>query len=491
MPMSVDYDLVILGGSRVARFAAIAASQLKARVALVEPDTAIGLEAIDLFHHSLLQATRMVKQLRGIDRYGLAQQGSSQKFETENPEIQLEYLRQRAIAIAQAQSEASSPVILAARGVDVIFGQGEFHRRPQLGLTVNGRDLRSRTYLLAPSSRPIIPQIEGLGSATKPGVVTLTAESLAQSGLLKTLPEQIIVVGDAPRSIELAQVFAQLGSQVTLIVSRDRLLPREDAEAAGLIQAQLESEGIRILTQTTVTQVKRLDGKTWVQAGHQVLEADQVLLSMGQQPHLETLNLEAAGVKHQPWGIPVNPKLQTTNPRIYACGDVLGGYSLAHIAQYEAEIALKNALFYPNAQVNYYKIPWTVFTQPELARVGLTEHQAQQQFGQEIQVLRQFSKMLSNAQLQGELTGFCKLIVRRNGKILGAHLVGPTASEMIAAIALAMQQNLSVQALAQIGAIAPSWSELLQQTAAQWQDRSSFQQELLEGWFNLRRSWSR
>jgi pyruvate/2-oxoglutarate dehydrogenase complex dihydrolipoamide dehydrogenase (E3) component len=486
--MSVDYDLVILGGSRVARSAAIAASQLNARVALVEPDAAIDLEAIDLFHHSLLQATRRVKQLRQIDRYGWEEKGLSQKFEIENPVIQFEPLRRRAVAIAQTLSEASSPTILAARGVDVIFGQAEFHRRPQLGLTVNGRDLRSRAYLLAPGSRPIIPEIEGLGLATKQGVVTL--ESLVQSSLLKTLPEQIIVVGDAPRSIELAQIFAQLGSQVTLIVSRDRLLPTEDAEAASLIQAQLEAEGIHILTQTMVTQVKQLDGKTWVQAGHQVLEADQVLLSIGQQPQLETLNLEAAGVKHQPWGIPVNSRLQTTNPRIYACGDVLGGYSLAHIAQYEAEIALKNALLYPNAQVNYCKIPWAIFTQPQLARVGLTEHQARQQFGQEIQVLRQFSKTLSKAQLQGELTGFCKLIVRRNGKILGAHLVGPAASETIAPIALVIQQNLSVQALAQIGAIVPSWSELLQQTAAQWQDRNSFQQELLESWFNLRRSWS-
>lgn len=482
MPVSVDYDLVILGGSRIARSAAIAASRLKARVALVEPKAAIDLEAIDLFHHSLLQAAQMVRQLRGSDRYGLSP--------FKNPGFQFEELRQRAMAIAQTQAEAQSPEILAARGVDVVLGQGEFHRYPQLGLTVNGRDLRSRTYLLAPSSRPTIPNIEGLGATAKNAVAVWTAESLAHSNLLQTLPEHLIVIGGEPRSIELAQVFAQLGTRVTLIVSHDRLLPTEDAETANLIQAQLEAEGIHILAQTTVTQVKQLDGKIWVQAGYQVLEADQVLLTVGQQPQLEALNLEAAGVKHQPWGIPVNSRLQTTNPRIYACGDVLGGYSLAHIAQYEAETALKNALFYPSTQVNYYKIPWAIFTQPELARVGLTEEQARQQFGQEMLVLQQFSKTLSKSQLQGELTGFCKLIVRRDGKILGAHLVGNSASETIGAIALSIQQNLSVRALAQLGAIAPSWSELIQQTAAQWQ-RSSFQQDLLESWFNLCRSWSR
>jgi pyruvate/2-oxoglutarate dehydrogenase complex dihydrolipoamide dehydrogenase (E3) component len=481
--MAVDYDLVILGGGSAARSAAIAASRLKARVALIEPE-ADSAQLTYYFHHSLLQAGRVANQIRQAERFGL--------HPGLEPAIDLQDLRQRADALAQMQTEARSLSVLEALGVDVIVGQGEFFRRPHLGVAVKGRELRSRTYLIATGSRSTLPEIDGLqaasqGTAARIGYLTL--EALARS-TITTLPDHLVILGGEPSSIELAQTFARLGSRVTLIVRTRRLLPLEDAEAAFLIQAHLEAEGMGVLTETSVSQVKEIEGQQWLQAGNQAFTADGILVAIGRQPQLESLNLEAAGVKWHSWGIPVNARLQTTNPRIYACGEALGGYSLPHLAEAEAEIALKNALFYPIAKIDYSKIPWAMLTQPELARVGLTEAQAKQHYGNDVLVLRQFCKTLTQAQLQGESTGFCKLIVRRNGQILGAHLVGAEASEIIGAIALALQQNLSIQSLAQMGAIAPTWSEILQQTAAQWQHlrRSSLQADLLEGWFNLRRS---
>lgn len=458
--MTVDYDLVILGGSSVARYAAIEASRLKARVALVEPDS----NAIDpiYLHHSLLQAGRLVDQIRQAKPAGI-------DFAAEAT-IDFEELRQRALSIAQVQAEWRSSSVLAALGVDVIAGQGEFFRRPHLGVAVNGRSLRSRAYLIATGSRAAV--MEGMA---------------AGEAIPASIPGHLAVIGGEPFGIELAQTFARLGSRVTLIAPT-RLLPAEDAEAAHLIQACLEAEGICVLTER-VSQVKRIAGKQWLQAGEKAIEADEILLAMPRQPQLERLNLEAAGVKWHPAGIAVNAKLQTTNPRVYACGEALGGCSPT-LAESEASIALKNALFLPVDRIDYGKLPWTLFTQPQLARVGQTEAQARQTYGDDILILQQFTKTLTQAQLQGELTGFCKLIVRRSGEILGAHLVGTAAGEAIHAVALAVQQKLPVQTIAQLGAIDPSWSKLIQTTAAQWQHsrRPVWQTDLLESWFNWRRS---
>jgi pyruvate/2-oxoglutarate dehydrogenase complex dihydrolipoamide dehydrogenase (E3) component len=481
--MTVDYDFVILGGSSAARSAAIAAAQLKARVALVEPDrTSMLPESMlpeSLFHHSFLATGRLFHQMQQATAFGLSECSSAAT-------VRLSDLRQRSTAIAEAMTDRLLPV-LAALGVDVIFGQAEFYRCPRLGVRVSGRDLRSRRYLIAPGTRLTLPAIDGLKSA---GFVTL--DSLDQSPVGLASPHHFVVIGSEPGSIAVAQTIARLGARVTLIVQSAQILPAADAEAANLIQAQLEADGVGILTQTTVTQVKQLDGKKWLQANDQALEADEIVLGITQQPDLDSLNLDAAGVKWQPSGIAVNTKLQTTNPHIYACGSALAGSAAEYLAKYEATIALKNALFFPRWQVDYRPIPTALLTQPELAQVGITEAQARRRYGKAIHILRQFYKALPRAQIQGELTGFCKLIVRHNGEILGAHLVGAVASEMIEPIALAMQQKLSIQALARLTPISPTWTELLHHTACQWaqRDRSSWLEDCLENWFNLRRSWT-
>jgi len=163
---------------------------------------------------------------------------------------------------------------------------------------------------------------------------------------------------------------------------------------------------------------------------------------------------------------------------------------LPHVARYEAAIALKNALFFPRFKVNYRAIPWAVFSDPELARVGLTEAQARHRYGH-IQVLQQFYKTIAKSQLRGETTGFCKMIVLRDGTILGAHLVGSAAAEVVHLIALAMQQRLKVKALSDLVHISPTFLEINFKTAKEWElGQQSARQDWLESWFNLRRAWS-
>ena len=246
-----------------------------------------------------------------------------------------------------------------------------------------------------------------------------------------------------------------------------------------------------MLTETTVTQVRQIDDKKWVQAGDRAIEADEIILTT--RPFDQaTLNLDATNIKSSAAGITVNKKLQTINTRIYACRGCNAGDPTPHLALADAHIAVKNALFLPIAKINDSHVPSVVSTVPALARVGQTEASAIQRFGKDAVVLQQPFKTLNKAQIQGETTGFCKLIVHRNGTLLGAHIVGAQADELISTIALAMQQDLNIEAIADLVLPSSSLAEIIQQTAAEWHrlrlQRNPSLQAFLEGFFNWRRS---
>jgi pyruvate/2-oxoglutarate dehydrogenase complex dihydrolipoamide dehydrogenase (E3) component len=492
--MTVDYDLVILGGSAVARYAAAEANRWQARVALIEPETEDAHpDAAWLTHQALLQAGQLVWQSRRIDSWGLHWDEAIATAPKLYWQELLAWSHTAADALADANSEQSLP-LLAAAGVDVVLGQGRFcpvghaqrspHRRARLAVTVNGRELRSRAYLLAPGTLPLVPSIPGLAATNY-----LTLDTLWQQSW-ETLPDRIMILGNEPQGIELAQALNRLGSQVTLITPQKWLLPQTDRDIANLIQAQLEAEGVTFLMQTEVTQIGSVNGQTWVRVGDRTLETDRILLALGRHVAMESVDLECAGVTWHRQGIAVNQRLQTSNDRIYACGDALGGYAMPHLARSEASLAVHNALFFSTAQINYRQIPWGLLTDPPSARVGLTEAQAHQHHGDKVLVLRQHFKTAIKAQLQDKTTGVCKLIVSRDGQILGAHIVGAEASDLIATIALAMQQRLRLQAIAQLPCISPTFSEIIQHAAEQWQHqrRRPWQRNLLDSWFNICRS---
>ena len=490
--MTVEYDLIVIGGSTAGIYAAVAAAHLKARVALVEPQqlqTANLLGYSALYSQSLTQSGRVAKQVREAAQFGIHLPIADTTQQQQVPSVQFTEAMQWAEAVVSTCSEQTSPAILASLGVDVINSAGEFCRLPHFGLVVNNRRLRSRAYLLATGSRPAISNIEGLQT-----IDYLTPETIGQQDFPKQLNGSWVVIGGEATGTQLAQTLARLNCEVTLVVSTSHILSKEDSEASGLVQAQLEAEGIRVITDSVVTQVRRLDGKKWVQAGNRAIEADEIILAIAQQPNLESLNLEGVGVKFHQQGIEVNEKLQTTNPRIYACGNVIGGFRQAHIAQYEASVALKNALFAPLFKVNYHGIPHAIFCDPQLVRVGITEAQAREQYGKDIFVVRQYFKAVDKAQLLGETTGFCKIVGRQNGEILGASIVGSEGSELIGAIALAIRQKLKVSALVDLPLVSPTLSEIIHKTAIEWQrqrqSRNTTLQNFLEGFFDLRRKWS-
>ncbi|NJL19959.1 MAG: NAD(P)/FAD-dependent oxidoreductase [Leptolyngbyaceae cyanobacterium SM1_3_5] len=252
--------------------------------------------------------------------------------------------------------------------------------------------------------------------------------------------------------------------EVTLHLPRP--LAGTDAELFLLLRSHLEAEGVQIETEPPSGQAFSLD----------------------RLPQIAALNLEAAGVEVRSNLIPVNARLQTSNPRIYACGEALGGYGLPNLAEVEAQVAIENALFWPRRSINYGQIPWAIQTRSELAQVGLSERQARRHYGRKVEIVRQAYRSIDRATVSGDPIGLCKFVLKPDGKILGAHLFGANASETIAPIALALQQNLSIQDLESIAPHA-TWGEILSESARQWQRdrRPNWQREWIERWFDWRR----
>ncbi|MGQ9873102.1 FAD-dependent oxidoreductase [Leptodesmis sp.] len=482
--MSVDYDLVVIGNSPAGIEAAIAAARLKARVALVSHSLS-PVHFSEAAYHSLLQVGHSQEQWQRLQHSPLwaAPEFSSGPVQWESV--------QRWIELAAAHLETPhTGAVLASLGIDVIGEQGEFCRKPAPGLMVRGRFLSSRSYLLAMATRPFIPKIEGL---QRTGY--LTVETLPQQLPHLQEGQHLAVIGQGSEAISLAQALNRLNFSVTLVAAAPRILPDADLEVSRWLQAQLEVEGVRILTDVEITQVRSIQGKKWLQVGSQGMEVDELILAVGQTPRAESWNLEAVKVKWDGRGIWHNAKLQTTNPKIYVCEGRLGDTCYSQVARYEATIALQNALFFPRLKASYRHIPLTVYTQPEAVWMGLTEAQAISQFGKQVQVLRRSFNTLPKAQLQDNLTGFCKLIVHRHGRLLGAHLLGDQASEWSSAIALAMQQNLTIPALSRLVLPSPTWSEVIQNVAIDWHtqqlEQKPWLQNLYDYFFDVRRSWSK
>ena len=324
-------------------------------------------------------------------------------------------------------------------GVTVKFGQITFKSATELVL--NGEIFTSRNTLIATGSRPVMPRVEGLEE-----VGYLTNESVFD---LMNLPSSIVIVGGGPVGVELSQAFERLGAKVTIIQEQERILPREDPEVSEEVARVLISEGIDIVTNARFVKAGRSGNKKVATArqGTQLLnfEADEIVLAVGRQPNIEGLNLEAASIKYDKNGIKVDDYLQTSASNILAIGDVIGGYLFTHVAVYQAGVAVRNALVpVGKKKVDYRVVPWCTFTDPEAARVGLTPEDAEKQYKQ-VRIVKFPWAEIDRAQAENETTGFIKLVLAgKKDEIVGAHMVGARAGEMLGEIALAMQHNLTL-----------------------------------------------
>ena len=432
-----DYDLIVLGGGSAGLIAAGTAAQLGARTLLVERHK-LGGECLNtgcVPSKALIRSANVAALLARAGEFGI---------DGARPAVDFARVMERVAGVIRKVEPHDSPEKLARYGIETRFGEARFLSSRELLL--NGETLRSKKFVLATGSRPLVPPIEGLGEY-------LTNETIFE---IRQRPRHLLVLGAGPIGVEMAQAFHRLGSEVTLIDMAPRILPREDEEVSAEVAAFLKREGIRVFVDAAVQadSVQQASGggleHTLTIDHHgtpETLSGDTLLVAVGRRPNVEGMQLEKAGVTVDRQGIRVDNRCRTTARHIYACGDVTGHYLFTHTAEYQGKVAVTNAILHVPMKLNYKAVPWAIFSDPEVARVGLTESEARQKHGA-VKVHRVPFRNEDRAITDSERTGLVKLIATRwGGKLLGAHIVGPHAGELIMEYTLAMKHGISLAGL--------------------------------------------
>lgn len=470
------YNLVVVGAGTAGLISALGCAVLGGRVALVERRLMGGdcLNVGCVPSKSLIRSSRAAAEMRNADRFGLppAETGAG-----DFPAV-MERLRRIRASIAGNDSAAR----YASFGVDVFFGDASFEDASTV--LVGGTKLRFKKAIIATGARAVHPDIPGLDSDF------LTNETVFN---LTELPRRLAVIGGGPIGCELSQAFRRLGSEVT-IIQQGRFLPREDPEASALLASVFEREGIRTLLDSKPISVEKADGCKHIRArtpdGEQIVEADAILIGAGRQPNVEGLALEKAGVAYDPRdGVIVDDFLRTSNPDIFAAGDVCMRWKFTHAADAAARIAVQNALFKGRKRLSSLLMPWCTYTEPEIAHVGLYERDAEER-GVPVDVFKVDLAEIDRAVTDGETEGFVKLVVKKGtDRILGATIVSSHAGESISEIAVAIKGNVGLKTLADVIHPYPTQADAIRRAAGEWNKRrlTPFVAGLLARWLKFQR----
>ena len=448
------YNLVVIGGGTAGLVTAAGAAGLGARVALIERHLLGGdcLNTGCVPSKALLRAARAVYDIRRGQQFGV------RGLDAVELDFGAVMERMRGLQ-AEISRHDSARRFQDQLGVDVLFGQARFV--DDESIEVAGHRLAFDRAAICTGARAAVPPIPGLAEA---GFFTNeTVFGLTQ------LPPRLAVLGGGPVGCELAQAFGRFGSRVTLIQRGPHLLPREDREAAFLLQSALLREGIELLMETRVEAVETVKGckrlRLFWKDTPLSLEVDAILVGVGRKPNIEGLELERAGVAFDEHGVRVDDLLRTTNARIFAAGDVCSALKFTHLADAQARILIANGLFPARQKVSHLVVPRCTYTDPEIAQVGLTATEIEQQK----LAADSFTvplEAVDRAVLDGESEGFARVHLRRGtDRILGATLVGRHAGEMISELTLAMTTGQGLAAIGRTIHPYPTQAEVIRKLA--------------------------
>ncbi len=424
-------DLLVVGGGAAGIVGAKTAAGLGARTLLVEQARPGGdcLWTGCVPSKTLLSAAEHVTTVRALA-------GRPPEFAA---------IRERIFAAIDTIEPVDSPAALEAAGVEFIKGALEF-RAPGVA-EVDGGQIRFRQALVATGGAPVATGIPGLDPE-----YVVTSDTVWD---LEALPARLAIVGGGPIACELGQAFARLGSEVTMVV-RSRILPREDPDAADLVRAALASDGVRILENTAILNAAATGAGSRIRLGNgTAIEADTVLMAIGRAPRTAGLGLEQIGVNMDGGGhIVTDARMRTSNPLIWAAGDVTGNPQFTHLAGMHASVAAANAVLGLKRRISA-TVPRVTFTSPEVAAVGLPTTDA----GPGHRVRTALHTHVDRAVTEDHTGGFTRLVVDRRGKILGATIVGPRAGESLAELTLAVQKGMSTSDIAGTTHPYPTYSD--------------------------------
>jgi len=446
------YNLVVIGGGTAGLVTAAGAAGLGARVALIERHL-LGGDCLNVGcvpSKCVIRSSRVVGDIRAAAAMGVRVNG------TVEPDFGAVMERMRGIRARISRHDSAER--FNGLGVDVFLGDGRFTGPGTV--EVNGAVLRFKKAVIATGARARHPTVPGLAEAA-----FLTNETVFE---LTERPRRLAVIGAGPIGCELAQAFRRLGSEVTLFHTGGHILNREDADAAGILQRAFVGEGIHLALDARLTRVERTaDGKVLhceTPRGPLRVAVDEILVGAGRVPNVDGLGLEAVGVAYDPKaGVTVNDRLQTTNPRIYAAGDICMSEKFTHAADSAARVVIQNALFLGRKSLSSLTIPWCTYTDPEIAHVGLYEREAEERGIPIDTYLRPFSEV-DRAVADGEEDGFVKVHVRKGGdRIVGATIVARHAGEMMNELTLAMTAGIGLGRLAFVIHPYPTQAEAIRQ----------------------------
>lgn len=447
----ISADICVIGAGSGGLSVAAGAAQLGARTVLFERDEMGG----DCLNTGCVPSKSLIASARSARAVGdAALYGVNARFDSINYAAAMHRVHEVIASIAPQDSQER----FEGLGVHVIRASARF-AGPEV-VESDGISVRARRFVIATGSRPAVPPIPGLDR-----VPYLTHETIFDNG---EQPDHLLVIGGGPIGAEMAQAHRRLGAKVT-VVEADRFMPREDAEITTILRDRLTDEGIQVIEGATVKALQKYGTgiSTIVEKdGDQTITASHVLVATGRKPQVEGLDLDKAGVEYGPRGITVDNRLRTTNRKIYAIGDVAGGPQFTHVAGYHAGIVIRNALFRLPAKVDYRALPWVTYTDPELARIGLTEDEAREKQGDAVTIVRTSFVDVDRAQTDGRTEGTIKIVVGKRGTILGATILGDRAGELIHVWSLAMSQGLSLKAMASAIVPYPTLGEISKKAAS-------------------------
>lgn len=440
------YNLVVIGAGTAGLVTAAGAAGLGAKVALIERHLMGG----DCLNVGCVPSKGLIAAARAAHAATSGGADLGIKVDPDGVEIDFPAVMERMRKLRAGISQHDSAKRFTELGVDVFIGQASFIDSQTVA--VGDQRLAFRKAVICSGARADAPSIPGLGE-----VDYLTNENLFN---LTELPKRLGIIGAGPVGCEMAQAFARLGSEVLLVEATHGILPREDPEASEIVRQALVADGVQLLCCGRELKLAKAENGAGVRLrveshGQSYDEqVDQLLVSVGRTPNIEGLELEKAGVEYEKWGIKVNDHLQTTQPHIYAAGDICTQWKFTHAADFAARIVIQNALFsvgpLGRKKLSSLTMPWCTYTNPEIAHVGLYEKEAED-LGIETTTYTQSMAEVDRAILEGQVEGFVKILVRKgSGKILGATMVAENAGDMISEITTAMNAKMGLGSLANV-----------------------------------------
>jgi pyruvate/2-oxoglutarate dehydrogenase complex dihydrolipoamide dehydrogenase (E3) component len=451
-PRPGRYNLVVIGAGTAGLVTAAGAAGLGAKVALIERHLMGGdcLNVGCVPSKVLLRSAHLAAEIRDAGELGVrVPEGTRVDFGAVMERMRR--LRSRISAVDSARRFRDD------LGVDVFIGDAHFSSADTV--EVGGAQLRFRKAVIAAGARPTVPELPGLAEAgyyTNETIFSLTE-----------LPRRLLVLGGGPIGCELAQAFARFGAEVTIVEMGAQFLGREDPDAARVVFEAFGRDGIDVRLDTRVASVQGTasEKRVTLESGGQSenLGVDAILVAIGRKPNVEGLGLDAVGVESEAHGVVVSDQLRTSNPNIYAAGDVCMKYKFTHAADFAARAVIRNALFFGRVKLSDMRVPWCTYTSPEVAHVGLYPREAEAQGIAIDTYTRQFEEV-DRAIAEGQEAGFVKVHTRKGkDEILGATIVAPHAGDLISEISVAMAGKLGLGKLSSVIHPYPTQAEAIRQ----------------------------